>query len=204
VLRSQKKYGKQKHVPWGVSESGFYSFDINLNYQYKAIGVPWLGLKRGLIEDTVVSPYSTFLALQVDPESAMDNIRRLKEEGLDGPYGFYEAVDYTPDRLPFGAKRAVVKSFMVHHEGMSLLSLNNYLNKNILQERFHRDPVIKAAQLLLQEKVPSNIVLKNENREKIVPYKNVIFKGKDAVRRIAAPTPSLPEPIFYQTAPTPL
>lgn len=191
VVRSQKKYGRQKHVPWGVSESGFYAFDIDLNYQYKAIGVPWLGLKRGLIEDTVVAPYASFLALMVDPVEAMDNIRRLKEEGLDGPYGYYEAVDYTPERLPFGSKRAIVKSFMVHHEGMSLLALNNYLNKNILQERFHRDPVIKTAQLLLHEKVPGNVVLTKENKEKVVPFKYVTYKGKDAFRRFNAPDPTI-------------
>ncbi len=189
VVRSQKKYGKQKHVPWGVSESGFYAFDIGLNYQYKAIGVPWLGLKRGLIGDTVVAPYASFLALPVDPTDAFENIMRLREEGLDGPYGFYEAIDYTPDRLPFGAKRAIVKSYMVHHQGMSLLSLNNYINGNILQERFHRDPVIKTAQLLLQEKVPSNIVLTKENKEKIVLFKDVVYKGKDTLRRFNAPDP---------------
>jgi hypothetical protein len=141
------------------------------------------------MEDTVVSPYATFLALQVDPQEAMENIRRLKEEGLDGPYGFYEAVDYTPDRLPFGTKRAIVKSFMVHHEGMSLLSLNNYLNKNILQERFHRDPVIKTAQLLLQEKVPSNIVLKNENRERSFLIKMLHIKERMLSGRLTPLTP---------------
>jgi len=93
VIRSQKKYGYQRGIPWGASESGFYSMDINLDYQYKAIGVPWLGLKRGLAEDAVVAPYATFLALLADPEGAMDNIRVLKSEGLDGPYGFYEAIE---------------------------------------------------------------------------------------------------------------
>ncbi|MCX8129462.1 MAG: glycosyl transferase [Clostridia bacterium] len=192
VIRSQKKYGKQKKVPWGVSESGFYSLDINLDYQYKAIGVPWLGLKRGLIEDTVVAPYATFLALPLDPAGAMENIKRLKAEGLDGPYGYYEAVDYTPERLPFGEKRAIVKSFMVHHEGMSLLGLNNFLNDGIMQKRFHSDPLIKAAQLLLQEKVPTNIVFTKENKEKVILYKDVVFKEKGAVRKFNAPDNVLP------------
>ncbi|MDP4182165.1 MAG: glucoamylase family protein, partial [Bacillota bacterium] len=174
VVRSQKKYGRRKRVPWGVSESGFYSLDIDLNYQYKAVGVPWLGLKRGLLEDTVVSPYSTFLALLVDPQSAIENIKRLRSEGLDGAYGFYEAVDYTLERLPFGSKRAIVKSYMIHHEGMSFLALNNFLNKNIMQDRFHRDPVVKAAELLLQEKVPVDYTGARENKEKVVPYKDMV------------------------------
>jgi len=193
VIRSQKKYGAQRGIPWGVSESGFYSLDINLDYQYKAIGVPWLGLKRGLVEDAVVAPYATFLALIIDPAGAVENIKALKAEGLDGPYGFYEAVDYTPDRLPFGVKRAVIKSFMAHHQGMSLLSLNNYLNENIMQKRFHADPVVKAAQLLLQEKIPANILYTKETKEKIIPFKDVVYKERGPVRRFRMPDPVLPK-----------
>jgi len=137
VINSQKKYGKQRNMPWGTSESGFHSPDINNDCQYKAIGVPWPGLKRGLIEDAVASPYSTFLVLHVDPVGAVQNINRLEKEDLDGPYGFYEAADYTPARLLFERKRVIVKSYMAHHQGMSLLSLNNFLNENIMQERFH-------------------------------------------------------------------
>jgi len=192
VVRSQKKYGKQRRVPWGTSESGFYSLDINLNYQYKAFGLPWLGLKRGLIEDMVVAPYATLLALPIDPEGAMENIRKLIKEGLDGPYGFYEAVDYTPERLPFGSNKGIVKSFMAHHQGMSLLSLNNFLNKDIMQERFHRDPVIKSAQLLLQEKVPTNIVFTKENKEKITPFKDIVYSEGDSVRIFKKPDPVIP------------
>jgi hypothetical protein len=127
VVKGQEKYGKVRNMPWGVSESAFNSLDINLDYQYKAIGVPWLGLKRGLVEDAVTSPYSTFLALLVCPEEAWENIRYLKAEGLEGPYGFYEAADYTPERLSFQTKKVIIKSFMAHHQGMSLLALNNYL-----------------------------------------------------------------------------
>ncbi|MDP4182560.1 MAG: glucoamylase family protein, partial [Bacillota bacterium] len=167
--------------------------DIDLNYQYKAVGVPWLGLKRGLLEDTVVSPYSTFLALLVDPQSAIENIKRLRSEGLDGAYGFYEAVDYTLERLPFGSKRAIVKSYMIHHEGMSFLALNNFLNKNIMQDRFHRDPVVKAAELLLQEKVPVNYTGARENKEKVVPYKDMVYKGKVSRRKFTSPDLTLPK-----------
>jgi cellobiose phosphorylase len=193
VVRSQKKYGRHKRVPWGVSECGFYALDIDLNYQYKAVGVPWLGLKRGLVEDTVVSPYSTFLSLLVDPKSAVENIRILRREGLDGAYGFYEAIDYTAERLPFGSKKAVVKSYMVHHEGMSLLSLNNFLNRNIMQGRFHNDPVVKAGELLLQEKVPVDFTSAMENKEKVVPYKDMVYKGRVSLRKFTSPDFTLPK-----------
>lgn len=193
VIRSQKKYGKQRSIPWGASESGFNSLDINLDYQYKAIGIPWLGLKRGLIEDAVSTPYATFLALLVDPKSAVENIKALKAEGLEGPYGFYEAVDYTPERLPFDEKRAIVKSFMAHHQGMSLLALNNYLNKNIMQERFHSDPSVKAAKLLLHEKVPTNIVLTKEEKERVMPFKEMVYKDKGPLRKYKAIDSLLPK-----------
>ncbi len=191
VIKSQKKYGRQRNMPWGFSESGFNSIDNNLDYQYKAIGVPWLGLKRGLIEDAVTAPYATFLALLVDPIGAVQNIKRLKEEGLDGPYGFYEAADYTPERLPFETKRSIVKSFMAHHQGMSLLALNNYLNKNIMQKRFHADPAMHAGRLLLQEKVPANLLLTKENKEKVVPFKETVPKEKSPMRIFSQPDPVL-------------
>src|SRR5659263_393962 len=193
VIKSQKKYGRQRDMPWGTSESGFNALDINFDYQYKAIGVPWLGLKRGLIEDAVTAPYATFLALLVDPEGAINNIKRLKEEGLDGPYGFYESADYTPERLPFETKRSIVKSFMAHHQGMSLLAINNYLNSNIMQNRFHANPAVNAARLLLQEKVPANLVFTKDIKEKVVPFKEMVSKEKALLRRFALPNPVLPK-----------
>lgn len=193
VIRSQKKYGKQRSIPWGASESGFNSLDINLDYQYKAIGVPWLGLKRGLIEDAVSTPYATFLALLVDPMSAVENIKALKAEGMDGPYGYYEAIDYTPDRLPFDEKRAIIRSFMAHHQGMSLLALNNYLNSNIIQERFSGDPSVKAARLLLQEKIPTNLVLTKEEKERVMPFKDLVYKDKGPLRKFNSIDLSFPK-----------
>ena len=193
VIKSQQKYGKAREMPWGVSESGFHSLDINLDYQYKAIGVPWLGLKRGLIEDAVTSPYSTFLALMVSPVEASQNIKYLKAEGLEGPYGFYEAADYTPERTNFQSQRVVIKSFMAHHEGMSLLALNNYLNHNIMQKRFSADPSVKAARLLLHEKVPVNILFTKDNKEKIITSKAKIYRDKGAYRKFSAPDFELPK-----------
>ena len=192
VLRSQKKYAKQRNVPWGTSESGFYSFDIKLDYQYKAFGVPWLGLKRGLAEDMVVAPYSTMLALPIDPHASVNNLKRLAAAGADGPYGYYEAVDYTPERLPIGSKYGIVKSYMAHHQGMSLLALNNYLNENVMQNRFHNDPLVDAAKLLLQEKVPTNILFTKENKEKILPFTDVTFDVEDSRREYNEPDYVLP------------
>lgn len=164
VIEGQKKYCRDRRIPWGISESSFYSFDVNLNYQYKAFGIPGIGLKRGLMNELVVSPYSTILALQVDLVGALNNINRLISEGLEGRYGFYEAIDYTKERLPKGKKKAIVKSYMVHHEGMSFMAFDNVLNNNILQERFHRVPKVKATELLLQERVPNRVIYDREQQ----------------------------------------
>lgn len=187
VIRCQKKYGKQRNMPWGVSESGFNSLDKNLNYQYKAIGIPALGLKRGLTEDAVAAPYATFLALAADPEAAVDNIEYLKEEGLAGPYGYYEAVDYTKERLTFETRKVVIKSYMAHHLGMSLVAMNNFLNGNIMQKRFHSDPEMHAARLLLQEKIPENLLFAKETKEVVLPYKGPVLKDRSTVRRFTLP-----------------
>ncbi|MTI67917.1 MAG: glycosyl transferase [Firmicutes bacterium] len=173
VIKSQKLYGRKRKVPWGTSESGYFAFDFNFNYQYKAFGVPDLGLKRGLIDDVVVSPYSSFLALPYEPKEAIENTKSLIKEGLEGDYGLYEAIDYTPERIPFGENKGIVKSFMTHHLGMSLISINNYLNNNIMQERFHSEPMIKAGEILLQEKIPLRVIITKEYKEHVKPIENV-------------------------------
>lgn len=164
VVEGQKKYGRDRRVPWGVSESAYHTFDTALNYQYKAFGVPGIGLKRGLANELVISPYSTVMASMIDIKGALENMSRLMDEGLEGRYGFYEAIDYTKERMPRGKKKAIVKCFMVHHEGMSLMALDNVLNSNVLQERFHRIPLVKATELLLQEKVPKGVVYDREQK----------------------------------------
>ncbi|NLC77997.1 MAG: glycosyl transferase, partial [Clostridia bacterium] len=169
VLKAQKLYGDRRGVPWGTSESGYYAFDLQLNYQYKAFGVPDLGLKRGLIEDMVVSPYSTLLALPFTPQEAMANIRRLLKDGLEGEYGLYEAVDYTPERLPAGEHRKVVASFMAHHLGMSLAAINNLLHDGVLQRRFHANPLIRSGEILLEEKVPARAIITKDYKEEVHP-----------------------------------
>lgn len=151
---AQKRRGSKTKTPWGISESGFYAFDPGMAYRYKAHGVQALGLKRGLDQELVVAPYASFLALLLAPKSAGRNLRRLRDMGLEGTYGLYEAVDYTPGRLPSGEDWVVVRSFMVHHLGMSLIAVDNVLSNGIMQERFLKDCSMAAFRELLQEKVP--------------------------------------------------
>ena len=154
----QRVYGRAGDRPWGISESGFAALDLRLTYQYRAFGVPYLGLKRGLAEDYVVSPYSTLLALLVHPERALSNLARLNAAGAWGPYGYYEALDYTPGRATAtegdGPPHTVVQSYMAHHQGMGLLALANVLQGHRFQDRFHRDPLVRSVEILLQERVP--------------------------------------------------
>ena len=154
AVQRQIAYGQQRGVPWGMSESGYNAVDASLNYQYRAFGVPGLGLKRGLTDDLVIAPYASALALMVAPEAACQNLQRLAAEGLEGAYGFYEAIDYTPSRLPRGQTSAVVRSFMAHHQGMTLLSLAWLLLERPMQQRFAADPQLQATMLLLQERIP--------------------------------------------------
>jgi cyclic beta-1,2-glucan synthetase len=162
AVRKQIRFGEAHGIPWGISESAYDFVDRHNNYQYKAFGIPGLGLKRGLGDELVVSPYSTALAALVDPREALKNLRRLAAEGLDGPFGLYEAIDYTTrqrvesdggDRraLPRGA---VVQAYLAHHQGMTLVALANVLHRNAMVARFHLDPRVQATELLLQERMP--------------------------------------------------
>ncbi|MDR3388785.1 MAG: glucoamylase family protein [Rudaea sp.] len=150
----QIAYARDCGVPWGISESGYNAVDAALNYQYRAFGVPGLGLKRGLSEDLVIAPYAAVLALMVAPKQACRNLMRLATEGVLGRFGFYEAVDYTPARLPRGETSAKVQSFMVHHQGMSLLATDYALLDRPMQRRFVSVPLFQATLHLLQERIP--------------------------------------------------
>ena len=154
AVRRQVEYGRQRGVPWGISESGYNLVDARLNYQYRAFGVPGLGLKRGLGDDLVVAPYASALALMVSPEDACSNLQRLAAAGFEGEFGFFEAIDYTPSRLPRGHTHVVVRSYMAHHQGMTLLSLSHVLHDRRMQKRFASDPAFQATALLLQERIP--------------------------------------------------
>ena len=193
ALRCQMKYAKQRNMPWGSSESAFYSLDKNHDYQYKAIGIPWLGLKRGLVKDAVVAPYATFLALMVDPDAALKNLQELQKAGLEGAYGFYEAGDYTPERLTFGNQRKIVKTYMSHHQGMSFVALNNLFHHNVMQQRFHQNPCVDSASLLLQEKSPMSFVLTTDAKKSHGPEDKTQVSKSSAVRRFDSPNPYLPK-----------
>lgn len=150
----QIEYGKQTGLPWGISESGYNMINSSTNYMYRAFGAPGLGLKRGLEEDYVIAPYASMLALMVTPAKACKNLELLTEKGFAGQYGLYEAIDYTPERLPRSQTSAVVYSFMAHHQGMGLLSIAYLLLDKPMQKRFEAEPQFKAALLLLQERIP--------------------------------------------------
>ena len=158
AIAKQAEYGRQNKVPWGISESAYGALAINSDYHYRSFGVPGLGLKRGLAKDLVISPYSTMMALPIDPARAFDNLQKLTSEGALGHWGFYEALDYTADRVPINKRRLVVRCYMAHHQGMSMLALANVLNDHCIQRRFNLHPMARATELLLQERVPATIV----------------------------------------------
>lgn len=159
VVKRQIEYGKINGVPWGVSESEYNMRDLQMNFQYRAFGIPGLGLKRGLSDDLVISPYSSMLAAPLSPLPVLSNLRHLEEMGALSRYGFYEAIDYTSERLKKHQKCFILRCFMAHHQGMGLISINNLLNGNIMQRRFHSEPLIQATQLLLQERIPFSVPL---------------------------------------------
>ncbi|HEV7415792.1 MAG TPA: glucoamylase family protein, partial [Tianweitania sediminis] len=154
IIRRQISYGRSKNIPWGISEAAFNARDREMTYQYTNFGVPGLGLKRGLANNLVIAPYATVLAAQFLPEEAMRNLQRLASIGGMGRYGYYDAVDFTPSRVPEGSDHAVVQNYMAHHQGMSVVAIANVVFEGRMRERFHSDPVIEAAELLLQEKAP--------------------------------------------------
>ena len=172
AIMSQIEYAKKLGIPWGISESAFNLRDLYNNYQYKAFGIPWLGLKRGLEDDIVVSPYSTFLSLEDETKEGIHNIKKLEEEGALGKYGFYESIDYTTARIK-NNKRIIVKTYMAHHQGLIFLSLNNMLNDNILKKRFNKNPEMEMIGILLQERMPTEMIITKEKKEKIVKNKNI-------------------------------
>jgi len=154
VVDRQQQYGQQRGVPWGISESGYNSTDASHNYQYRAFGVPGMGFKRGLAEDLVIAPYATTMALMVAPRAACENLQAMEKLGFTGEYGFFEAIDYTRSRVAREQPFSIVRSYMAHHQGMSLLALAFRLLDQPMQRRFLADPQFAATELLLQERVP--------------------------------------------------
>lgn len=164
AVTEQQGDGRRRGIPWGVSESGFAAVDADHNYQYQAFGVQGLGRKRGLDEDRVVAPYASALALPLFPRSGTQNLRRLQKLGMVGQYGFYEAVDFTPGRLPEGRDHAIVRSYMAHHQGMALAAIDNALCADALVRRFEANPRVQAVDLLLQERVPAEFPVEEPRR----------------------------------------
>ena len=188
----QIEYGRQRGVPWGMSESAYNSVDVHLNYQYRAFGVPGLGLKRGLAEDLVIAPYASALALMVAPEEACLNLERLAAAGLAGKFGLFEAIDYTPSRQQPGQASAVVLSFMTHHQGMSLLALAYLLLDRPMQKRFESDPLFQATTLLLQERIPKATAFLSHTVENSDHHTGVNEK-QPLMRAFSSPTTPVPE-----------
>lgn len=172
-IYSQMKYGKKAGLPWGISESAYAMQDNMLNYQYKAFGVPWLGLKRGLNDNMVVSPYSSLMCLEYAPRKVYNNIQNLRKYNAYSSYGFYEAIDFTKAHIHKGKQYEPVKTYMAHHQGMIFTAINNYLNKGIIKERFHKNPDIKAAEILLKERVPMGIAIKENINSKYNKFSEV-------------------------------
>ncbi|WP_413290134.1 GH36-type glycosyl hydrolase domain-containing protein [Bdellovibrio sp. HCB337] len=154
VIQRQIEYGEERSVPWGVSESAYNKRDLHLTYQYSNFGIPDLSLKRGQGTNLVVAPYATLLAAMYEPSLAASNLRRLETFGARGLYGFYEAIDFTSTRLPSHTSYSVVKAYMAHHQGMSLVAITNLFKENLFCRFFHAEPLVQATEILLQERPP--------------------------------------------------
>jgi cyclic beta-1,2-glucan synthetase len=167
VVRRQQDYGRSLGIPWGVSESAYNARDLEFTYQYLNFGVPGLGLKRGLAENAVIAPYATGLAAMVDAAGACANFERLTTMGAQGRYGFYEALDFTRSRLPGGVWFALVRNYMAHHQGMTIVAIANVLDDGRMRSRFHREPMIEACELLMQERMPRDVAIAQPRAEEV-------------------------------------
>ncbi len=185
----QIAYGKRKGIPWGISESGFYRFDANQNYQYRAFGIPGLGFKRGLADDLVISPYASLMAIGFQPHAVVHNLTDLAKLKMIGLYGVFESIDFTADRLLLNQRSAIVAEYMAHHQGMILMAMDNYFHQDIMVRRMHSDPRIQSVELLLQEQVPQAVPIQD-------PYAEDV---KGIQRLTAAPIEIIPWQVPIQT-----
>ncbi len=192
AVERQIAWGKERGVPWGISESGYFGFDALQNYQYHAFGVPGLGLRRGLGDDMVIAPYATMMALIVDPDSACSNLVELEKNGAKGRYGFYEALDYTTSRLSRGQLYVIVRSYMAHHQGMSFLALSHLLLDAPMVKRFASYPAFQSTRLLLQERVPDAVELYSTRRH-FETHEGAITPASFAAREFTRVDTPIPE-----------
>ncbi|MEC9462874.1 MAG: glucoamylase family protein, partial [Pseudomonadota bacterium] len=196
IVIEQMNHGRRLNIPWGISEAAFNARDHEMNYQYTNFGVPTLGLKRGLGQNAVIAPYASILASQYYPEAALENLKRLRKLGALGAYGFHDAVDFTPTRLPDGKKCAVVYNYYAHHHGMSIAAIANVAFNGRLRALFHADPVIEAAELLLQEKTPREIPVMSAKYEPQTPGKGQADLLRAEIRTIEDPATKDREVVF--------
>jgi cyclic beta-1,2-glucan synthetase len=193
IVRRQIEYGRELELPWGISESAYNARDLELTYQYSNFGVPGLGLKRGLSESKVIAPYATGLAAMVDGEAALSNYRLLAELEVRGQYGFYEAVDFTPSRVPEGERCVRVRAYMAHHQGMTIVSIANALHDGRMRERFHSDVSVQATDLLLQERTPRDVSVAHPRAEEVGTAARIAELQVPDVRRLKSPHDSAPQ-----------
>ena len=193
VVRRHIEYGRERGVPWGISEAAFAARDLQLTYQYSAFGVPGLGFERGLSEDLVVAPYASMLAAMIDPRRALQNLERLATMGALGRYGYYESLDFTPSRLPEDEKWVTVRAYMGHHQAMSIIALTNVVFDGVMRQLFHTDPAVRAAELLLHERVPRDVEVARPRAEEVALAAHRRIEGEGAVLHLGLPTGPLPE-----------
>jgi cyclic beta-1,2-glucan synthetase len=193
AVKRQVAFGRRSRTPWGISECGYNTVDAHLNYQYRAFGVPGLGFKRGLAGDLVIAPYASALALMIAPEEACENLQRISAAGFEGKFGLYEAIDYTPARVPPGERYAIVRSYMAHHQGMTFLALAYLLLDRPLQKLFTSDLSIQATSLLLHERVPKTAVDYVHTRESSKSPSPDSERDNRQVRTFDTPNTAVPE-----------
>ena len=203
VVRRQIAYADGLGVPWGISESAYNARDKELTYQYSNFGVPGLGFKRGLSENLVIAPYATALATMVDPAAAASNFNRLAAIGGRGRYGFYEALDFTPSRLPEGQAVAIVRAYMAHHQGMTVVAIANALFDGVMRTRFHAEPIVQATELLLQERTPRDVAVAHPRAEEVGASATVDDLEPAVVRRLHNPHAASPSATCCRMAATP-
>ncbi|WP_411281352.1 GH36-type glycosyl hydrolase domain-containing protein [Gemmatimonas sp.] len=190
VVARHVAHGRKHHTPWGVSESAYNVRDLHLTYQYRAFGIADLALKRGLERDVVIAPYATALAALVDPARAFENLRRLESMGALGEFGFADALDYT--RATPGERFALVNTSMAHHVGMTVVALTNLLKGDIWQDRFHAAPLVQSAQLLLHERIPRRLLLREAQSPRIPAERSASSGDQPVVREVDSTTRTKP------------
>ncbi|HYV62327.1 MAG TPA: glucoamylase family protein [Bryobacteraceae bacterium] len=189
VMR-QIEYGREKGVAWGVSEAAYSALDAHQIYQYRAFGVPDLAIQPDLDEEPVVAPYASMLALMIDPQSAIPNLQRLESLGMDGPMGFYESIDFSRESKRDGSPGVVIYAYMAHHQGMSLVAIDNVLHHGAMQRRFHSDPRIRVVESLLFERIPITKPIRGEAHTRLaVAHVTAAEEARDVTFSMETPVP---------------